>query len=241
METSMNQNKEALPSHVGIIMDGNGRWAKKRGLSRSMGHKRGADVFGTIARHARDVGIEALTVYAFSTENWKRPDQEVSSIMNLLREYLSDADRYEKDNMRMRILGEQDRLDDDIRQKIADIESRSASYTGMRLNIALNYGGRGEILTAARRLAELYAAREITDLAAVSEADFGNLLYTAGLPDVDLVIRTSGEYRISNFLLWQSAYAEYVFSDVLWPDFSTKDFDAALAEYANRGRRLGGV
>jgi undecaprenyl diphosphate synthase len=198
-------------------------------------------VFGNIARHAAKTGIEALTVYAFSTENWKRPDNEVGGIMNLLREYLGDSERYASDNMRMRILGEKDRLDDDIREKIADIETRSANHTGMRLNIALNYGGRGEILTAAKRLAELYAAKAVPDLDAVSEADFGNLLYTAGLPDVDLIIRTSGEYRISNFLLWQSAYAEYVFPDVLWPDFTAKHFDAALAEYAGRGRRMGGV
>jgi undecaprenyl diphosphate synthase len=161
--------------------------------------------------------------------------------MNLLRQYLGDSDRYEKDNMRLRILGERSRLDDDIRQKISDIERKSAKHTGMRLNIALNYGGRDEILAAAKRLATLYATRAVSDLAAVSEADFENLLHTAGLPDVDLVIRTSGEYRISNFLLWQSAYAEYVFSDVLWPDFSAAHFDAALAEYASRGRRMGGA
>lgn len=231
----------ALPLHVGIIMDGNGRWAKKRGLHRNLGHKQGADVFGKIARHAAKRGVRHLTVYAFSTENWKRPKEEVDGIMDLLRTYLKDVEKYTKDNMRICVLGERDALDADIRSRIADIERKSREYTGMTLNIALNYGGRSEILRAAKALAERYLAGGVSDLAAFGESDFSQLLYTAGQPDVDLVIRTSGEARTSNFLPWQSAYAEYVFTDTLWPDFREADFDAALEQYAARSRRLGGI
>lgn len=235
------QTELVLPLHIGIIMDGNGRWAKKRAIPRNMGHKRGADVFGKIARHAAKVGVKYLTVYAFSTENWKRPPEEVAGIMDLLRVYLNDSEKYSKENMRMRILGERSELDRDIRSKIAEIERRTANNTGMTLNIALNYGGRDEILNAARNFAKAYITGEIQNVDSVGEAEFSRFMYTNGLPDVDLIIRTSGEIRTSNFLLWQSAYAEYVFTDVLWPDFSTKDFDAALSEYAQRTRRKGGL
>lgn len=239
--TMTEQHSEHLPRHVGIIMDGNGRWAAKRGFTRNMGHKRGADVFGKIARHAQKVGVEYLTVYAFSTENWKRPPDEVAGIMDLLRSYLSDADRYTKDNMRVRILGDRAALDDDINRRIADMERRSSGHTGMTLNIALNYGGRDEILRAAHTLARQYLTGDLKSLDSADQEYFAGLLYTAGQPEVDLVIRTSGETRISNFLLWQSAYAEYVFTDVLWPDFSPRHFDAAIDEYARRSRRMGGI
>lgn len=230
-----------MPVHVGIIMDGNGRWAKKRGLPRNIGHKQGAQAFSDIAKHAAKIGIKYLTVYAFSTENWRRPPDEVAAIMDLLRSYLSDADKYKKENMRTVILGDLSPLDADMRASIANIEQSSRNNTGMTLGIALNYGGRDEILRAARRIAREFAAGQIASLSHVDEQMFTDCLYTAGQPDVDLVIRTSGESRISNFLLWQSAYAEYVFTDVLWPDFSPKHFDAAIREYALRIRRMGGI
>lgn len=230
-----------LPAHVGIIMDGNGRWAKKRGLPRNLGHQQGAEVFGKISRHAAAKGIRYLTVYAFSTENWSRPPAEISGIMNLLRSYLKNSEQYSRENMRMRVLGDSAALDADIRAQIAELEQRSAHNTGMALNIALNYGSRDEILRAARSLARDYHAGRIPDLDVVDEAMFSSRLYTAGQPEVDLVIRTSGELRTSNFLLWQSAYAEYVFTEVLWPDYRPKHFDDALAQYAARIRRMGGV
>lgn len=237
----MANSEQNLPVHVGIIMDGNGRWAKKRGLPRNVGHKQGADVFGKIARHAAKRGIRHLTVYAFSTENWRRPPEEVAGIMSLLRNYLSDVEKYTRDNMCMRILGERDALDADIREQMTDIERRSRDNTGMVLNIAFNYGGRDEILRAAKELARRYLKGEVPHLEDVDEKAFGELLYTAGQPDTDLIIRTSGEYRTSNFLPWQGAYAEYVFSDALWPDFTPKLFDQALVQYAERTRRMGGV
>lgn len=237
----MSNAAQKVPVHVGIIMDGNGRWAKKKNRPRNLGHKQGAKVFGAIARHAAARGVRHLTMYAFSTENWNRPPDEIRGIMNLLREYLQDVEQYTKENMRVRVLGEADGLEEDILQRMREIETSSKDKTGMQLNIAFNYGGRREILRAALELAQRHAAGDIPDLSAVDEQAFGNMLYTAGQPDVDLVIRTSGETRISNFLLWQSAYAEYIFSDALWPDFTTAHFDQALAQYAARTRRMGGV
>lgn len=234
-------DKTGLPAHVGIIMDGNGRWAKKHGLPRIAGHQKGADVFGSIARHAAKTGVGCLTVYAFSTENWKRPPEEITGIMNILRGFLKDTGKYKKDNMRVRVIGDKTALDADIRDMIASLERDSRDNTGMRLTVAVNYGGRAELLHAAKSMAELFAAGAIKDLNGLDESDFSRYLYTDGLPDADLIIRTSGELRISNFMLWQSAYAEYVFSDVLWPDFKPAHFDAALAEFAGRARRLGGA
>lgn len=235
------QQETVLPTHVGIIMDGNGRWAKKRNLPRNVGHKQGADVFGKIVRYAAKRGIAYLTVYAFSTENWKRPPQEIAGIMNLLRSYLKDMDQYKKENIRICVLGDREMLDQDIQMQMADIERHSRYNTGMVLNIAFNYGGRGEILQAAKTMAKRYLTGEIASLDVISEANFDQFLFTAGQPDVDLIIRTSGEQRTSNFLIWQSAYAEYVFTDVLWPDFRAADFDHALQEYAMRSRRIGGT
>lgn len=230
---------EKFPVHVGIIMDGNGRWAKKRGLPRLAGHNAGAKTFGDIARHAAKTPVRYLTVYAFSTENWKRPREEVDGIMDLLRDFLKDAEKYRDDNMRFRVVGDIKGLDADLRERINHLQRESRDMDGLNLSIALNYGGRDEILHAVRSVAELYAAGGV-DLDKLGEAEFSRYLYTAGLPDVDLVIRTSGEMRTSNFLLWQSAYAEYIFTDVLWPDFRPRHFDAALEEYSKRSRRYGG-
>ena len=233
---------QALPVHVAIIMDGNGRWAKKRGLPRYAGHVTGAKVFRTIVKHCEKRGIRHLTVYAFSTENWKRPQEEVDAIMNLLREYLKEslAD-FQKENIRTRFLGDRAPLAEDIRQLMDEAEACTAHKDGMCLNIALNYGGRHELTEAMRAIARKVAAGEIAP-DDVTEDVITAHLYTAGQPDPDVIVRPSGEHRLSNYLIWQAAYAEYVFmDDILWPDFSPADMDAALAEYARRQRRFGGV
>lgn len=229
-----------LPEHIGIIMDGNGRWAKKRGLPRQAGHKAGSEVFKKIVRYCNRIGIRYLTVYAFSTENWKRPPEEVDGILGILRQFLRDAAGSREENIRTQFIGDITPFDEDIRRRIAECEEASAGHTGLHLNIAINYGGRDEILHAARRLAERVAAGELRP-DAIDAAAFERELYTAGQPDVDLVIRPSGEQRISNFLLWQSAYAEYEFPSTLWPDFDEKCLDAAIAEYRLRNRRFGGI
>lgn len=238
MTQPMEQNE--MPRHVAIIMDGNGRWAKRRGLPRSAGHRKGADTFGKIARHCRDLGIPYLTTYAFSTENWKRPKDEVDAIMDLLRRYLSDVFRHKEENARLCFLGDLTPLAPDIRETISRVERESAGNDAICINIALNYGGRDEIVRAARDLAARCAAGTLTP-AEIDEAVFSGALYTAGQPDPDLVIRPSGECRTSNFLPWQAAYAELVFLDVLWPDFSEKDFDRAIGIYRSRERRFGGI
>lgn len=229
-----------FPRHVGIIMDGNGRWAKQRGLTRNMGHSQGAKTFGEIVRHANKIGLGYLTVYAFSTENWKRSEEEVQGIMSLLRSYLKDVNRYRKENIRVRVLGDSAPLSPDLRDMISKLEKDSSGNTGLGLNIAINYGGQDELVRAARLVAEAVRAGALA-LEEIDRETLAQRLYTAGQPDVDLIIRTSGEYRISNFMLWQSAYAEYVFSDVLWPDFGPDEFDAALREFATRSRRMGGA
>ncbi len=230
----------ALPCHVGIIMDGNGRWAKKRGLTRNFGHRQGAKAFGNIVRHAGKMGIEYLSVYAFSTENWKRPASEIAGIMSLLRSYLTDVDQYSEDNVRVRILGDKTQLDPDIQERIASLEESSRSNTGLNLNIALNYGGQDELVYALQQIAKKVQQNSLLP-ENIQKDTVAEHLYSAGIPDVDLVIRTSGEMRISNFMLWQCAYAEYVFTPVLWPDFTPADFDAAVQEFAARTRRMGGV
>lgn len=237
----MTARQSRLPAHVGIIMDGNGRWAKKRNLPRIAGHKQGAKAFGNIVRHAERIGLQYLTVYAFSTENWQRPAEEIAGIMNLLREYLRDVERYRDENIRVQIIGDTRRLDADIRADIMRIEAHTKDKAGLHLNLAIGYGGRDELARAARNIAADALAGKLENLGAIDDALVSRYLYTAGQPDVDLIIRTSGEIRTSNFLLWQSAYAEYLFTDVLWPDFSPKEFDKALAEYASRSRRMGGV
>ena len=226
--------KQGLPAHVGIIMDGNGRWARKRGLPRKMGHRAGANAFKEIARYANKIGLRYLTAYVFSTENWKRPKDEIDSIIALLRNYLDEMENYRKENIRVLFIGDRTVFDDDIQAKMRRAEEQSRNATGLTLILAINYGGRAEIAQAARRIAE--------DAGAVDEAVFSRYLYTAGIPDVDLLIRPSGEYRLSNFLLWQTAYSEYVFmSGVLWPDFKPAMLDEALAEYRSRSRRFGGL
>ena len=231
---------EVLPVHIGIIMDGNGRWAKKRGLPRFAGHKAGADTFKKIARYCNQIGIKYLTVYAFSTENWKRPQKEVEAIIDLLRDYLRDAENYKKENIRVRFIGDVSVFDEEIRTKIAESQSESKDFTGLNLNIAINYGGKDEIVNAARLLAE-EAVKGRLRPDEIDEAAVEARLYTNGQPNVDLVIRPSGEYRLSNFMVWQSAYAEFVFMNVLWPDFTEKHLNEALWKYANRNRRFGGL
>lgn len=230
-----------LPNHVGIIMDGNGRWAKKRGLPRSAGHVAGAAVFKTIVRYCSKIGIRYLTVYAFSTENWKRPQDEVLTLMKLFKQYLSDAlTNFLDENIQVRFLGDETAFDSRLKELIDETVEVSKNRTGMVLNIALNYGGRAEILNAARLL-----ARDVQNGVLlpeeIGEKNFSQKLYTAGQPNPDLIIRPSGEQRTSNFLLWQSAYAEYVFMDILWPDFKPEDLDRALELYAARNRRFGGI
>ena len=231
---------EVLPVHIGIIMDGNGRWAKKRGLPRFAGHKAGADTFKKIARYCNQIGIKYLTVYAFSTENWKRPQKEVEAIIDLLRDYLRDAENYKKENIRVRFIGDVSVFDEEIRTKIAESQSESKDFTGLNLNIAINYGGKDEIVHAARLLTEEAVQGRLRP-DEIDEAAVEARLYTNGQPNVDLVIRPSGEYRLSNFMVWQSAYAEFVFMNVLWPDFTEKHLNEALWKYANRNRRFGGL
>lgn len=229
-----------LPTHIGIIMDGNGRWAKKRGLPRSQGHRQGAKTFQNIAEFCGQLGIPYLTVYAFSTENWKRPQAEVDELMRLLRSYLGQAQRHAGERVCLKVLGELSVLPEDMRRQIAHIEEQTKGRTGIQVNIAFNYGGRDELVHAFRSLARRVQAGELTP-EAIDESSIASQLYTAGMPDPDLIIRPSGEQRSSNFLLWQAAYAEYLFMDVLWPDFTDEHLVAALREYAARNRRFGGL
>ena len=230
-----------VPVNLGIIMDGNGRWAKKRGLPRQAGHVTGAQVFRKITKYCEKCGVRYLTVYAFSTENWRRPQEEVDAIMNLLRQYLKEslAD-FQQENIVVRFIGNRDELAEDIRALIEEAEESTAHKTGMTLNIALNYGGQQEITAATRKLAKQVAEGTLSP-DAIDEAMLEKALYTEDQPPVDLILRPSGEYRLSNFLIWQSAYAEYVFMDVLWPDFKESDLERAFEEYARRDRRFGGV
>ena len=230
-----------LPRHVAIILDGNGRWAKRRGLPRTAGHKVGAETFRTIATYCRDIGLEYLTVYAFSTENWKRPEEEVSTIMDLLRRYMLEAiDTMERDNVRLRFMGDLSVLSDELKELQRRCDEISARLTGCQCNICINYGGRGEIVHGARCFAQQCVAGAVKpeDL---TEEMFETYLYSAGIPSPELLIRPGGEQRLSNFLLWQCAYAEFYFTDVLWPDFSVAELNRALAAYQRRDRRFGGV
>lgn len=240
MAENINISKEQMPRHVGIIMDGNGRWAKKRGLPRKAGHSQGAKVFKQTVEDCRDLGIKYVTVYAFSTENWKRPADEVDAIMKLLEKYLDDIKNMSQKNTRIIFLGDKSPFDNSIRQRLEEVEEVSAHNDGLYLMVALNYGGRDEIVRAAAKIARDYK-NGLIDVDKLTESDFENYLYTKDIPPVDLVIRPSGEQRLSNFLIWQSAYAEFVFMDVLWPDFKKKDLIAACEEYAARNRRFGGV
>lgn len=229
------------PSHVAIIMDGNGRWAKMRGLPRQEGHRRGLEALRRTVRNASDLGLSVLTLYSFSTENWRRPHAEVSFLMGLLKHFVEkDLTELAQANVRVRIIGNREDLPSDLRRLVEHAEVRTQGNTGLILVIAFNYGARDEILRAARRLAADAAAGRI-EAGAIDEAALAARLDTHELPDPELVIRTSGETRISNFLLWQSAYAEFVFTPVLWPDFDRAAFEEALAQYRQRERRFGGL
>ena len=233
-------NNITIPKHIGIIMDGNGRWAKKRLLPRNMGHKKGAEVFKDIARYCDDLGMEAVTFYAFSTENWNRPQDEVDGLMKLFKQYLIDAFDYEKDNNRIIFLGDKAPFNEELRSLMLEIEEKTASRDGMIINLALNYGSRDEIVHACKEIAEKVKNGEM-NVEDITEESFSDHLYTKNQPDPDFILRPSGEKRISNFLLWQCAYSEFIYMDVLWPDFTRDDLDAAIAEFNKRNRRFGGV
>ena len=240
MALSENRNRD-VPKHIAIIMDGNGRWAKKRGLPRTAGHKAGGETFRRIANYCRSIGVKYLTVYAFSTENWKRSEEEVSGIMLLLERYLKEAlQDMEKNGVRFRFFGDLSRLRPGLRKLCEDAQSRSAGYDEVQVNFCLNYGGRDEIIRAAKAFAaDVAAGKRSAD--SLTEFEFENYLDSAGVPDPELVIRPSGEQRTSNFLNWQSAYSEFVFMDVLWPDFMPEHLDRAIEEYYRRNRRFGGA
>ncbi len=227
-------------THIAIIMDGNGRWAKKRGLARSMGHRQGTRALRPVIRHCQALGVRYLTLFVFSTENWQRPQKEIDGIMSLLQEHFDEAARSAGEDIRIRVLGDPSCLAPDLQRQIADAERDTAQNTGLTVNFALNYGGRQELVSAMRRLAEDIRSGAL-QAEEIDEAAIEQRLYTAGMPDPDLIIRPSGEQRLSNFLLWQCAYSEFVFMDVLWPDFKPSDLDAAIAEYTRRNRRFGGV
>ncbi len=229
-----------VPRHIAIILDGNGRWAKKRGLPRTAGHAAGAETFRKIAYYCRDIGVDYLTVYAFSTENWKRPEGEVKTIMRLLDKYLREAiDTMERDGMKMRIFGDVSGLSPELQELAHRTDEIADHIDGFQANVCLNYGGRDEIVHAAKRWAEDLAAGKANG--ELTEETFSRYLYSANVPDPDLLIRPGGEQRLSNFLLWQCAYAEFYFTDVLWPDFTPEELDKAIAVFRSRDRRYGGV
>ena len=233
-----------LPRHVGIIMDGNGRWAQQRGLPRYKGHIEGAKTFRKIGEFAGDLGIECLTFYAFSTENWKRPPEEVAAIMDLFREYLRELDERKAENeekgIKVNFIGDRTGIPKDILKMMGYSERITRKKDHVILNIAINYGGRQEILHSVQEIAKEVEKGKLK-ASEITEEMISEHLYTGGLPDPDLIIRPSGEYRLSNFLLWQSAYSEFWYSDILWPDFTEEDFTAALREFEKRNRRFGGV
>ena len=230
---------QKLPRHVAIIMDGNGRWAKKHKLNVAMGHRQGVETLREIIRHTDDLKIEALTIYAFSTENWKRSKEEVGALMQLILDFFkSEIDELDEKNVRILILGEKDVFPDKQREVLIEAERRTGDNTGLTLNICLNYGGRAELVRATKSIVEDVQAGRLS-LDKVDETTISDRLYTANQPDVDLMIRTSGEMRLSNFLLYQCAYAEFLFPKVLWPDFSVQDYDEALLAYGGRERRFG--
>jgi len=233
--------KKNVPQHVAIILDGNGRWAKKRMMPRNYGHAKGAKTVEQICEDAHDIGIKYLTVYAFSTENWKRPQDEVDALMKLLRDYLVDCiERSTKNDMVVRVIGDKSGLNDDIREKIDELWEATKNNTGLNFTIAINYGSRDEITRGVRQLAKDVQDGKV-DADDISENMISEYLDTKGIPDPDLLIRTSGEQRLSNYLLWQLAYTEFYFTDILWPDFNKKELEKAVAQYANRDRKFGTV
>lgn len=235
------EETRSVPQHVAIIMDGNGRWAKKRGLPRTAGHYQGAKVVEQILYDADAMGIKYLTVYAFSTENWSRPQSEVKTLMNLLRTYMrTSLQKCAKNNVRIRVLGDRSKLDEDLIEAIDDLERDTKNNTGLQFQIAINYGGRDDIRQGVMKIAEKVRSGEL-DPASITEETVSENLDTADIPDPDLLIRTSGELRISNFLIWQCAYTEYYFTDVLWPDFNKEELQKAVDAYMHRERRMGGL
>ena len=231
---------DILPRHIAVIMDGNGRWAKKRRLPRTAGHSVGAKTFKNICLYANEIGIEYMTFYAFSTENWRRPKEEVDALMKLFTEYLSDSVNFKDKNIRLKFIGDRSVLSDKLQSLMADAEKNSENCTGLTVNLAINYGGRDEIVRAVRKISEEVKKGSLgpEDITADTVE---NSLDTAGDPPVDLVIRPGGEYRVSNFLIWQIAYSELWFSGVLWPNFKPKHLDEAIESFAQRNRRFGGV
>ncbi len=225
-----------LPEHIAIIMDGNGRWAKKRKLPRSAGHAAGSKKFKEIARYCNKIGIKYLTVYAFSTENWRRPKEEVDAIMNLFRDYLKDSANFKSENIMLKFIGDRNGMPGDINELMNQAEFDSKDATGLKVYMAINYGGRDEIVHAVRDI-----VREGIEPDKITEQTVSDRIYTKDYPDPELIIRPSGEYRLSNFLIWQSAYSEFWFSNVLWPDFTPADLERAIDDYNNRNRRFGGV
>jgi undecaprenyl diphosphate synthase len=230
---------DALPAHIAIIMDGNGRWAQRRGLPRVAGHKFGINAVRAAVEGAAELGISVLTLYAFSVENWKRPQAEIRTLMSLLKEYLNkELENLHRNNIQFRTIGRTDRLDTSVQAELQKAATKTCSNTGMIFNVALNYGGRAEIVDAVNRILE---ERSGSGSRTIDEVEFARYLYTAGLPNPDLLIRTSGELRISNFLLWQIAYAELYVTDTLWPDFGRKDLHEAIIAFQKRERRYGGL
>ena len=229
-----------LPRHVGIIMDGNRRWAKQHHLPVAVGHSKGADNFKNLALYCNNIGLENMTVYAFSTENWKRSKSEISALMLLFKRYANYVlHKFKDENIKIKFIGDTSKFSEDIRKIIDDVETKTASKTGIRINIAVNYGSRAEILSAAKIISKKAIDGEINP-EEITQDFFSSQLYTKSVPDPDLIIRSGGEKRLSNFLLWQAAYSEFYFSDVLWPDFDTKEFDKAIEEYLKRTRKFGG-
>jgi len=234
-------DKSRIPQHVAIIMDGNGRWAQKRGLPRTFGHRAGVESLRDIVKTASEINIKALTAYAFSTENWKRPTDEVNLLMSLLSDYLDkEIDELDENNVQIRFIGKTDELASGLQHKIEKAQTRTASNSGLVLNLAVNYGGRAEIMRAVQIIAKQVERGEITS-AEITEATINKNLYTNNLPDPDLLIRPSGDFRISNFLLWQLAYTEFWLTNIYWPDFKPKDLIQAVFDYQQRDRRYGGL
>lgn len=232
-------NKKKLPKHIAIIMDGNGRWAKRRSLPRLMGHRKGMESVRKVVKICRELGIKVLTLYAFSAENWRRPKVEIKALMSLLKRYIrSEINELHKNDIKVNVIGDLEKLPEDVLSLINDAVQKTKDNSGMVLNVALSYSGRDEILHAVSKIAEKITSKKLT-LSEIDEKTFSEHLYTAGLPDPDLLIRTSGELRVSNFLLWQIAYTEIYVMDVLWPDFRKQDLYKAIAEYQKRKRRFG--
>ncbi len=228
------------PVHVGVIMDGNGRWAKKRGLPRKFGHREGAKNFRSITKHAKAVGIDYITFYAFSTENWKRPKDEVDAIMDLFEKYLDEVEDFIEENIRIRFIGDMSQLKPSLQAKMRHTEETSKDFDAMTLVLAINYGGRDEICHSVKTLAEQVKRGEL-DPQDITEDMIERNLYTEEIPPLDLVIRPSGEQRLSNFMIWQAAYAEFYYTNILWPDFKNADFDRAILDFCERNRRFGGI